>query len=107
MEVKLMLPESLYSAPNIVMSDKKWEVTCPTCGRMLSVKDAQYHRCPVCGKVFQLSKGTIAKNEMQPLPEQPVPVKPSRRKARREKKAKWEMEMEGMCDAECISDPII
>lgn len=34
-------------------ADKRWEVTCPNCGKRLMVRDvAEYHRCPVCQKVF-------------------------------------------------------
>ncbi len=35
----------------------KVEINCPTCGKKLRVNSgAQYHRCPVCDKVFQLRK---------------------------------------------------
>ena len=34
------------------------EVKCPTCAKALSVKSTvPYHRCPACGKVFQIRKG--------------------------------------------------
>ncbi len=47
------LPDGLPpQAPTII------EVTCPTCGKALVVRDsAPYHRCPSCGKVFQIRKG--------------------------------------------------
>ncbi len=47
------LPEGLPpQAPTIM------EVSCPTCGKALLVRDtADYHRCPACGKVFQIRKG--------------------------------------------------
>ncbi len=33
--------------------DKRWEVKCPNCGKLLTVRDmADYHRCPICQKVF-------------------------------------------------------
>ena len=49
------LPEGLppQAAPSIM------EVKCPFCEKLLSVKDsAPYHRCPTCGKVFQIRKGS-------------------------------------------------
>lgn len=53
------LPEGLPpSAPTIL------DVKCPSCDKHLVVKDtAPYHRCPACGKVFQIRKGQ--KLEMQ------------------------------------------
>ena len=53
------LPEGLPpSAPTIL------DVKCPSCAKHLVVKDtAPYHRCPACGKVFQIRKGQ--KMEMQ------------------------------------------
>ena len=36
-----------------------WEVTCPICGKRLAAKNSsEYHRCPGCGKVFQIRIGT-------------------------------------------------
>lgn len=46
---------------NIGVAATKYEVDCPTCGKKLSVKQASYHRCPSCGKVFQLNIGKIGK----------------------------------------------
>ncbi len=53
------LPEGLPpTAPTIL------DVKCPSCEKHLVVKDtAPYHRCPACGKVFQIRKGQ--KMEMQ------------------------------------------
>lgn len=47
------LPDGLPpQAPTIM------EVKCPFCEKLLSVKDSTpYHRCPSCGKVFQIRKG--------------------------------------------------
>lgn len=64
-DLNLVIPKSRCpedcSIANIGMSATKYEVVCPTCGKKLSVKQASYHRCPSCGKVFQLNIGKIGK----------------------------------------------
>ena len=37
--------------------EETYDVNCPHCGKALRVKNGpDYHRCPVCGKVFQIRK---------------------------------------------------
>lgn len=39
------------------MEEETYEVNCPHCGKKLRVLNGpEYHRCPVCGKVFQIRK---------------------------------------------------
>lgn len=52
----------------------KWAVKCPTCGKDLMVKEAPYHRCPACGKVFCLNLGKVESAATQTLEEASAPV---------------------------------
>lgn len=70
---------------NIGVAATKYEVVCPTCGKKLSVKQASYHRCPACGKVFQLNIGKIGKTRPEGMEEE-EPKKG--KKAKKEKKSK-------------------
>lgn len=64
-DLKLVMPERDVADNNHAMqigeAATKYEVDCPSCGKKLSVKQAPYHRCPCCGKVFRLQIGKIGK----------------------------------------------
>lgn len=89
-DLNLNLPEPPKYEMNA--SETKWEVTCPTCGKELMVKEAPYHRCPGCGKVFCLSLGKIESAETktleQEMEENSKPEKKKKLFAKKEKKAK-------------------
>jgi Zn finger protein HypA/HybF involved in hydrogenase expression len=41
------------------ISNKQWDVTCPTCSKPVKTKvGSLYHRCPFCQNVFELQKQT-------------------------------------------------
>lgn len=95
-DLNLVLPKrNLNGCPedcayaNVGVLETKFEVVCPTCGKKLSVKQASYHRCPACGKVFQLNVGKVGKTiqrEYAEEAEEPKKVKKAK-KAKRVKKA--------------------
>jgi predicted RNA-binding Zn-ribbon protein involved in translation (DUF1610 family) len=44
-------------AEKVKLSNRKFKVHCPQCGKALMASEAAaYHRCPSCDKVFQLRK---------------------------------------------------
>ena len=61
-DLRIVLPEADASAKTVEEAPMKWQVICPSCGKTLAVKQAPYHRCPVCGKVFRLNVGKLASN---------------------------------------------
>ena len=61
-DLRIVLPDSNVSK-TVEEAPMKWQVVCPSCGKTLAVKQAPYHRCPVCGKVFRLNVGKIASAE--------------------------------------------
>lgn len=89
-DLKLVMPEREFAEENpsmqIGVAATKYEVDCPNCGKKLSVKQAPYHRCPCCGKVFQLNIGKIGKVRCDD--EDVVDVPEKGKKKKKEKKAK-------------------
>ena len=59
-DLRLVMPEESERDMEVSEAPTKWQVVCPTCGKTLAVKDAPFHRCPACGKVFKINVGKIA-----------------------------------------------
>ena len=80
-----LVPPEMPEQTMMMRGPAKWEILCPHCHKPLKVKEAPYHRCPVCGKVFALNIGkVIDKTVLQ----EPV-EEPKNKKNKKNKKFDW------------------
>ncbi len=97
-DLRIVLPQDEGEGVNYSELPTKWEVVCPNCGKSLAVKEAPYHRCPACGKVFRLQIGKVetgkAETLEQSLPQIDPPIEEpvKGKKAKKEKKIKFKKE---------------
>lgn len=83
-----LVPPEMPQQTTVMQGPMKWEVLCPHCRKTLKVKEAPYHRCPACGKVFALNVGKVA-NESAVAQEVGVTSASTKKEKKAKKKPDW------------------
>ena len=85
-----LIPPEMPGQTAMMQGPMKWEVLCPHCRKTLKVKEAPYHRCPACGKVFALNVGKVASGSAvaQEVVEASTPTSTKKEK-KAKKKLNW------------------